>query len=96
MTTEISVDVPVRAEGIAFVERPGRVALLDPSRPSEAPTILVGFAADVWMAIDGIRTIEQIADHVAPTDLPIEQVRPLVAEVVKGLRGRRLLEDRAW
>lgn len=55
-----------RSAHVAFVDDGDRVMLLDVAHPRSArPQLLAGSAADIWRAIDGVRTTTAIVDTVA-------------------------------
>ncbi|GAA4109657.1 hypothetical protein GCM10022215_04150 [Nocardioides fonticola] len=79
-------DVPRRRVGIAAVERPGRVAVLDTDRLAQAPVILLGLAADVWRTVDGSRSRDDIARELASLwDTTPGELTEVVAEALDAL-----------
>jgi hypothetical protein len=84
--------VPRHRPGVAFVVSQDRVALLDLDQPDAPASVLEGTAALIWLAIDGVRTTEGIAEHVAAAHrAPPSVVGPDVAAFVAELVARGLV-----
>ena len=75
-----------RSADVAFVDSPGRVAMLDLRELAKAPVILEETAAAIWSAVDGMRDEEAIVGEVAqqyrvePTEVA-EQVARLLTQL---------------
>lgn len=76
-----------RAPSAAYVVGEGRAVVLDLTHPDRPPYVFEGTAAQIWAGVDGTRTEQQLARHLAESfDAPVEVVEADVAEFVGRLR----------
>ena len=69
---------------VAYIATANGISVLDRRQPRVVD--LDSLSAHIWLRIDGLRTVQDIADHIADRyNQPRERVRPLVEQRCIGL-----------
>lgn len=81
-------------ESVVAVGDSGRTALIDLDDAAHPPRILLGPAAAVWQAVDGVRDLPALCDHVAGEfGLTGEEVADDVRAFLRSLSAQGLIEE---
>ncbi len=83
-----------RGEGVAYVDREGRSALLDLDHLDRPPFVLEGSAAEIWQRVDGERDEQAIVAELV--ELYAEDpavIGPAVHDFLADLHSRDLVEE---
>ncbi len=85
-----------RATGVAYVDSPERVVVLDLDHLDLPPYVFEGSAAQVWAGVDGVRTEAELVTELAVAyEVPAEVVAGDVRQFIDRLRDLGLILDGA-